>query len=155
MAEHCTINSRLNASCPNSFATCNGPLAGGIQMLIPHMPREKKLIVLFYKCRSGGCDDCPLYSLYNSQMTRKISLLQLPALLPADRQHEADTHNGPPPWTLLLLGGRPNTPSYTPDKAVPMIGRGYLRLQKSHLHSSVWDNSEGPWQLRVLPLWGH
>lgn len=32
-------------------------------MLIPHMPREKNLIVLFYKCGSGGCDDCPWYSL--------------------------------------------------------------------------------------------
>lgn len=44
-------------------------------MLIPHMPREKKLIVLFYKSGSGGCGDCPLYSLYNSQMTGKILLL--------------------------------------------------------------------------------
>lgn len=46
LAEHGAINSRLNVSCPHSFATCNGPQAPGLQMPILWMPQEGKLIVL-------------------------------------------------------------------------------------------------------------
>lgn len=76
LAEGCTINSRLNASCPNSFATCNGPQAPSLQMLILWMPQQRDLIVLCMRdaqCRAAGAVPCTPQNPLQDQSTQAAS----------------------------------------------------------------------------------
>lgn len=84
LAEHCTISSRLNASCPNSFATCKGPQALSLQMLIPRRPQGRKLIVLRIRSVQPGLGWLSPHTPQNPPWGPKPSCSQLLAMLPAD-----------------------------------------------------------------------